>query len=244
MLRRNIFSRSASATLDRPFQVPRFSAAPAALFGPAQIAGLAPIAWFRWGIGITVATGVSQWNDQSGHANHLKQAVAGSQPKLQPDNSILFDGVANVMGCAPFTFIQPEAIYLLFQQLGWTANHYILDGSVSNSGRVIQAPGSPSLMANAGSSLPSITDLQQNTYGVLVVVFNGASSSIQVNNGVPVTGNAGASNMGGFTLGASGGAGLPSNIQVKEAILFPAAHDAATRRSVIGYLGRVGGIVV
>jgi hypothetical protein len=48
--------------------------------------------------------------------------------------------------------------------------------------------------------------------------------------------------MAGFSLGSAGSGGLPSNIQVKEVILFPVVHDAQTRARIILYLGKLGGI--
>jgi hypothetical protein len=241
MFRRNLFSRSGAAVLDRPYQVPRFNTLRGG-FGPAQILQLGPVAWFRFNSAITVATGVSNWGDQSGNGNALKQATASFQPILQGDGSILFDGVTQALKCAPFAFKQPESIYLLFRQVTWTVNHYVFDGDASNSGRVIQSAVTPALTANAGVSLAADAELAVNTYGVLTVVFNGAASSMQVNFGTLVTGAGGALDMAGFTLGSSGGGGLFSNIQVKEVILFPVAHDPQTRGRIILYLGKLGGI--
>jgi hypothetical protein len=242
MFRRNLFSRSGAAVLDRPYQMPRFNALRSAIFGPTQILQLGPVAWFRFNSAITVGTGVAQWGDQSGNGNTLKQASATFQPALQGDGSILFDGISHTMKCVPFAFKQPESIYILFRQVTWTVNHYIFDGDAANSGRVIQSAVTPALTANAGASLAADAELAVNTYGVLTTVFNGAASSMQVNFGTLVTGAGGALDMAGFSLGSAGSGGLPSNIQVKEVILFPVVHDAQTRARIILYLGKLGGI--
>lgn len=88
------------------------------------------------------------------------------------------------------------------------------------------------------------TALALNTYAIVASVFNSVNSSIQINNGVVTSGDAGATNAAGFTLGANGNASVFSNIQAEECIVFPTAHDAATRAAVISYLATVGGLSV
>lgn len=212
--------------------------------GDAVINGLNPAAWFRFQQGITASAGlVSQWSDQSGNARHLLQASGPAQPVLQTDLSILFDGVAQAMATAGFTFSQPLTIYLLAKQVTWTNLDLAFDG-LTGAVQLRQNTSSPNVTLNAGSILGDNSGWAVNTYAVLASVFNGVSSALQINNGAPMTGDAGASNAGGFTLGSSRAASTFANIQVKEVILFPAAHDAATRATVVSYLATFGGISV
>lgn len=206
------------------------------------VTGLAPAAWFRFNTGITVATGVSQWNDQTPNARHLKQAVAGNQPALQADGSILFDGVAHFLKCDPFTLNQPETVYLLAQQATWTSTDTIYDGDGNASMLMDQVASSPNIRIFAGSALGNTAGWAVASYAVITAVFNSTTSVVSVNNGTPLSGDAGALNAGGFTLGARGVPSQFGNIQVKEAILFSAAHAADTRQRVIRYLGQVGGL--
>jgi hypothetical protein len=210
------------------------------------IRGLSPAAWFRYGVGITVTgQGVSQWDDQSGNGRHLKQATDGARPTKNADNSILFNGTDEFLKCDAFTLNQPETVYILFKQVAWTSNAYVHDGNGLATMLLQQHTTTPQLRAYAGLGVgPNAnTALTIDTYGVVSSVYNGASSSIQVNNGTVTTGDAGASNAGGFTLAARATGDLDfSNIEVKEVILFAAAHDTATRARVIRYLMSVGGI--
>jgi hypothetical protein len=96
----------------------------------------------------------------------------------------------------------------------------------------------------AGTFLGSDSDLVVGSYGVVCCIFNGASSSEQVNLSAAVTGTVGAGSMAGFTLGAAGNNGAMGNIQVKEVIIFPAAHDLTTQTKVIRYLASVGQLAV
>lgn len=199
-------------------------------------------AWFVGGVGITSAGGlVSQWADQSGNGRHLKQATGTNQPALQADGTILFDGVDNFMKCDAFTFNQPETIYFLGRQVTWINNSRIWDGDTDNTSSLIGVTASPQLAAFAAAGgTPSLTtsDVVVNSYCVISVVYNNTAGVVQVNNLPPATGSIGTTNAGGFTLARSGAgaAGVVSNIQVKEVILFAAAHDAPTRAGVIAYL--------
>lgn len=54
---------------------------------------LRPQLWLRADLGITVATGVSQWADQSGNGNHVVQATPVRQPEF---NNNLYEGLPGV----------------------------------------------------------------------------------------------------------------------------------------------------
>lgn len=213
--------------------------------GDAVVSGLNPAAWFRFQQGITQAGGlVSQWSDQSGNNRHLLQATGTNQPALQSDGSILFDGVDNFMQCNAFTLNQPETIYILCSQVSWTAGDCLCDGTTANSGLIRQGASGANLQIFAGSLAAENSTNVVGTYQVLSAVYNGASSVLQVNNLTPTTGNPGAANMGGYTIGAVATPASYGNVQVKESIVFASAHDASTRAAVVSYLAQVGGISV
>lgn len=213
-------------------------------FLPNQLPNLA--AWFRWNQGITVTgSGVSQWNDVTANARHLKQGTDTNRPAKQSDGSILFDGSDNFLKCDAFTLNQPETVLLLARQKTWTGLDRIFDGNTATTGMLRQVTVTPQVSVSAGSSLSNSSSWTLDTYAVLAVVFNGASSSFQVNNGTPITGDAGSNNMGGFTLGAAGGGGSAwSNIEVKEVIIYAAALNAANMLRSIKYLARLGSIAL
>lgn len=194
-------------------------------------------AWFRFGRGITVTgAGVSQWDDVSGNARHLKQGTDTNRPALQADGSILFDGVDNFLKCDAFTLNQPDTWYVLCNPITWTSGDVIVDGDLATATQIQQVTSSPKIRIRASTGLGDI-DFPLGSYGVVAAVFNGASSSLQLNNGAPLTGDAGTVAAAGATLGARGdGAAGWANIRVKELIIFAAAHDAITRKRLIHYL--------
>ena len=152
-------------------------------------------------------------------------------------DGILFDGVDNFLKASAFTLEQPEMIYIVFKQVSWTDNDRIFDGDGSDSGGMYQKDSSPNIKVIAGAPSNANANLVVNTFGIIRLLFNGASSKLQVNETVAVTGNFGANNMGGFTLGQQGGGVLRfGNIQVKEIILRKIADAAGDEQDIYDYL--------
>lgn len=214
--------------------------------GGNAIAGLGPAAWYPYGVGITEAgAGVSQWDDQSGGAKHLKQATDGNRPAKQADGSILFDGVDNWLRTDAFASLGAAvSIYALLKQVTWTINEYLWDGQGSAALGFRQATASPRLAVQVGgSTFVDATGLPVDTYGMVAAIYNGAGSVLRIN-ATETTGTVNAVAPTQFLLGANNGA-VPagfSNIQVKEVLIFASAHDAATRARIYRYLAGVGGL--
>jgi len=168
----------------------------------------------------------------------------GSKPAQIVDRpSLLFDGAAHFMKCNAFTLNQPETVYLVAKQVSWTNPDYFFDGNGTDSMLCYQSPSTPTLTLSAGAAGPQTSDLAVGAKGVVCSVFNGASSSIQVNASAEVTGNVGVKNAGGFTLGAyATGALFLGNIQAYEVLIYNVAHDAATRANVIRALMNKHGV--
>lgn len=207
--------------------------------GLAFVRGLSPAAWYRYNTGITVTgAGVSSWADQSGNSRPLLQGTDTNRPALQADGSILFDGSDNQLE-ATFTHNQPVTWFVLLKQITSTSGDVVFDGSAALAS-CFQGAVSPALGANAGSASSGNSNLALDTYGVVYVVFNGASSALGINKTTALTGNYGANNPGGFSVGANRGLAGASNIQVKEIILFDTALVSATIARVVRYLGIVG----
>lgn len=146
--------------------------------------------------------------------------------------SVLFDGAAHYMKTAAFTLNQPETVYLVAKQLAW-GSRYLHDGNAGNSMVLFQNTASPQLALYAGSFGGNNANATIGSKVVIAELFNGASSALRVNLTAEVTGDVGAANAGGFTLGSNPAPGSFANIQVHEALIYNTAHDAATRANVI-----------
>jgi hypothetical protein len=192
------------------------------------------VAWYKFNTGITQAGGfASQWDDQSGSANHLVAAPA--QPTVDGAGVLTFDGVDDFM-YAIFALIQPYTVFLRVKQITYTSTDRFFDGSVQTA-NLRQSGTTPAILMNAGSSVASNTNLAIGAWGSVAVVFNGASSSIKVDQTTETTGNAGAQNPGGFIV-ATNNTGLSNwaNIALKEAVIFPSALSGAQRANINAYL--------
>ena len=204
--------------------------------GGNPIQALNPAAYFKFNTGITVTgAGVSQWDDQSGNGRHLLQATDTQRPALQGDGSILFDGVDDYLKCNAFTLNQPETVYIRFLPVSWAHGDYVFDGNFINTVALYQNTIAHHYTQHAGAAGADGIALAGSYYS-MCSLYSGASSVLNIN-GTETTGNPGAANAGGFTLGAHGNVnGGWSNIRVKEVAIFTGTHDAATRAKIISYL--------
>jgi hypothetical protein len=200
------------------------------------------VKWFDFMENITMNESnlVSSWDNKSGVngiiPGALLQAGADSIKPAWSANGVLFDGVSDYMKCNAFTLIQPEFIYMVVNQVSWSLNDRLFDGESFLSGGILQDSTTPNISINAGSNVASNSNLNVGSFGIVRALFNGASSKLIVNATTPTTGNAGSDNMGGFTIGARGGTGSYSNIQVKEVIIRKVADGATDEQSIYDYL--------
>ncbi len=178
---------------------------------------------------------VERWNDYLGSGHDLLQATVTKKPVWVLDDGILFDGANDHMKTESFAFEQPEMIYIVFKQITW--NHKIVfDGDGTNSGALYQEVNTSELKGYAGTFSTANGNLAVDTFGILRLLFNGASSKLIINETTATTGNFGASDMAGFTLGAGANLAGNSNIQVKEIILRKVADNATDEQIIYDYL--------
>ena len=197
-------------------------------------------AWYDMNVDVTKdgSNRVSEWADRLGSGNDLAMATADYQP-LWSSNGILFNGTDEYMLTGSKTLEQPEMIYIVFKHITWTISATVFDGYGGSTGRYHQFgdEGTPVLAIYAGTIIFN-ADLALDTWGIARVIYNGASSSYQVNTETADTGNAGDFDMGGFTLGNTGSAGYNrwSNIEVKEVIIREIVDSSENQTSIYNYL--------
>lgn len=199
----------------------------------AVISALTPAAWYRNATGVTQAGGfASQWDDYSGNARHLVQGVGTNQPAYAA-GVFTFDGADNFMR-ATFTLNQAFTVVAVVMQESWTASDTLFDGNTGGSTQVYQNTASPNIGVYAGASINSNPDPAVGSWAILSVGFNGASSLIQTNANAAVTGNAGAQNAGGLTIGARGGGSSAwGHVSYKEFVVFPSAVTGTSLSDVV-----------
>jgi hypothetical protein len=199
-------------------------------------------AWYKSDVGTTIATGVSQWNDQSGNLNHLVQAVGASQPALTAGAinglpALVFDGSNDFMSVA-FVLVQPSTVFFVMRPIVITASRtYVDGGAVADTMAVAQAQLTPNrLRMTAGSVLTGATGIVAGVPGLVTAIFNGASSALASTDDAGITGNAGAGAGAGLTVGSQFGGTLPANMQLAEVIVMAAMATAGERAGVRSYV--------
>ncbi len=212
-------------------------------FVPTDLPSL--VGWYQKGVGQTDAGGgaCSAWADQSG-LSHTLNSPAGKQPLIQGDGTLLFAADGNDGMQAVFTMNQPSTQYILCKVISWTGGRYLSHGASFNNTFIIQdgAADHYRLDIGFGQPLPITESLPVTTgvYAVLCAVYDGDSTSVFQTDTPPATsvGSADPTNATGYTIGNQSfiSAASGANIQVKELLLYNAAHDAGQRTQVIGYL--------
>jgi len=184
------------------------------------------------------ADSVSVWADYLDSGHDLLATDETKQCPVWSADGILFNGTTSRMLTGTFTWNQPAMYYIVIKQITWTSLDYIFDGYGDGTTRAYQYPSSPKLQASAGSASGDNSDLVINTWGILRVLFNGASSKIQVNAESAVTGDFGSEDPEGFALGFRPPENNDrfSNIQVQEIILRNVADSESTQTLIINYL--------
>ena len=123
-------------------------------FSPLSLPNLAW--WLDAGRGITIATGVSQWNDLSGNNRNATQPTAGSQPALTTNAiggfpAVTFDGASSYMlsGMTVATFFAGN--------LTDTTIIAVMNSTVVVGGGCMLGSNGPPILTGSGFTRPTRT---------------------------------------------------------------------------------------
>jgi hypothetical protein len=189
---------------------------------------------------------VSAWADQSGLGHHLTQVTAANQPLLarSAENgsvTVQFDASGgDSLASAAFTLNQPEDVFAVMrvisqgtagvQDIGWdgiTAGNMVLGNIIA---------GVVAISAGVGLSYSGV-DLAFPAYDYVECQYNGASSVVNTHGlALGSTGNAGANNAGGFTLGGLANGTRGMNAEYTEILIYNRILSAAERTQLNNYL--------
>ena len=167
-----------------------------------------------WGVKGT--TNASLLYSLTGAGSDLPQVVGANQPAisladLNGKTRLTLDGINHFMRDG-FTLTQPETIFIGgFQQVSYSSVSYIFDGNgVNNAMAMFQNGVSPTLQVYAGDFAGDNTDaVVGSDFTIRVLIKNGAGNSeIQVYpNAATNSGNVGAADGDGISIGTNGTAG-------------------------------------
>ena len=167
---------------------------------PLTIFGANTTQWIRSDLGVSLnGSTVSNWADQSGNGNHYTQASAPLQPAYSASDATLNnlptvtgDGVDDLMASA-LSLAAPGTtkvwIWSVLKQVSWTANDRLLGGDTVEGMLLYQLTASPNIRQFDGSNGNQLTALAVGSWGAVAAYYDGAAtSSIQLNDNVPVSG--------------------------------------------------------
>lgn len=211
-----------------------------------------PAFWLD-GATVAVADGaaIATWPDSSGAGNDAVQATAAEKPTFRltgGSNSlpcVETDGAAapnndNLQGS--FTLNQPVHLFVVMKALtAPSTNDSFLDGASGNTMRLI-ANNATDIGIFCGTATLAKTTTP-TSWHIYEAQCNGASSKFRVDDGTYATGNSGAANPGGITIGCFGdGSSAPADARFAEIIGFAEILDAAGIAANLAYLRAKHGI--
>lgn len=193
-------------------------------------------------------TNVSDWADKYG-SRSVSQATANKQPLYVasggPNNLpyVEFDGINELLKLTDATMVQPYTRIVLCQPtVSDDTTGTVYDGSNNTSG-LLYVTAADFVSMFAGTQIQHVPSIEVSDWHVITCIFNGASSSIAVDLGTPKTGNAGASDPGGITLGARGGGTFPGDTRIVHAIEYSGVPSDSDLSMVKRYLLSRAGLI-
>lgn len=163
--------------------------------------------------------------------------MTGSRQPTVANQTLSFSSLAaQHTQSAPFSFAQANTIFMVGALTTWASGTYMLDGDTANTAGLVCTTGTPKMSLNAGVNAAENSNLTVGQRSIFILQFNGASSSFQINKTTATTGNPGAGNPNGITIGALGSVVNFSDMTMNELVAYSGALDAPTISQVRAYL--------
>lgn len=163
--------------------------------------------WLRADLGITVATGASDWADQSGFGRNMAQAVGTAQPAVTTSAAfnnqavLVFDGLNDIMTTAfpfPAAGTTPCFIWYFMSQQSWVNGRNLSAGATPASHHLFQNTPSPNVSQYNGAitnntlwALNSIARIENyfshSAADFLKVAATATNSGVSAGNTAPAT---------------------------------------------------------
>ena len=226
--------------------IPGTSGLVQAAFSPLD---LSPVVWLDASDTSTITEvggAVSQWDDKSGNGNDVVQATAALQPTTgtRTVNSLnVLDFTSDALSVSYASSInQPGYVFLVASFDSLPASTMILFDSNTGTRWQLYKSTSNNWTMNGGSIVTgSAADTNVN---VITATFDGASSSVYVNQVSKVSGDAGSSAMTGLVVGAGAALGANHDGIIAEMIIVSGTLTAGEISDTESYLADKWGITL
>lgn len=186
--------------------------------------------------------GVGKVLDKSGNGNHMVQVTGTKCPLLKQSGGLTwleFDGADDFLAKSTINTVQPFNRLTAMRNIGGVFGDMLGADAAGNCAAQYNG-GNLTLNADVGAACSR--PMTANADVVANAFFNGASSSLQINNGTPATGNPGPAQINSLSAGALDGGGLPVPMRWYGDIFYPGTLTAAQIASVKTWLGGKAGI--
>jgi hypothetical protein len=199
-------------------------------------------AWYKADAGVTKdgSNIVSQWDDQSGNANHLNSVggaplwVSGLKNSLP---GIRFDGTDDIISKTALAVSQPYHLFVVLNQVSWGGDEIISGSAVATILPLQQNGSSPAMRAILGASSITVSPaLSVGTFGIIGILANGASSKVKTNNNSDATGTLGTGALARLDIGGNATDASFANVEFCEILLYSAEQSATNLVNVLAYL--------
>jgi len=184
---------------------------------------------------------VSAWGDKNGSVRDFITDANSLAMPLWSTNGVLFDGVWNFMHFNAIS-IKPIFIYAVVKVLSGTGNYDTIFSGKNGSFKVsaYDIATTPKLLTESTGGVSLInTAIPLDSFMIVRILADGASSKTIINDLTPVTGTINATDIGGFILGSSADTiygGNNANIEVKELVIRSASDSFSDETSIYNYL--------
>lgn len=212
--------------------------------------------WCRGDRGITIATGVSLWADQSGNGHDYAQAAGSAQPAynatgLNGRGTLLFDGSNDLLTNAtlnlPAPGTTPTTIILVAKQVSWTAGDRIWGGTADNGCMLSQNTVTPQIRQSNGANVNANSAGTIGSWFRILGAFGNSTADRCKVGATNVTGGNALNTdpAAGRSLGASTGAAF-SNVEIAELIVLNTtfANGSASELALSAYITATWGATV
>jgi len=173
---------------------------------------------------------VSQWTPSAGDANLLVQATAADQPLYNSTDadfnghaSIQFDGVTENLATIALlsgNMTQPTTVFVVMKMIVAGITKTVFDGIDGTDRQASIISGFGAFNPFAGASMTGTLAADTNV-NILCIRYNGASSDSYINGGTADgSGNIGANDLGGLTLGTRYDGTNPADMKAARVALY------------------------
>lgn len=213
------------------------------------------LAWLRADLGVSIASGVAAWADQSNNARDFSQGSVPSRLGYSSSDAaygnravVTGTGSGFLDAIAAWTIAQPFTLYVV-GEIGNSADwKTLVDSTVAGNRPILRTNPSEQASLYAGSA--DVTSaVAINAPSIMCAVFNGASSALYLSSTTAaITGNPGSHGIATPRLGraADGGSSyyLPSDGKIAEVVWTVGADDSSERAQMLRYFSVRYGLAV